>query len=121
MIRGEAGVTVQRRVINNNSVSLLSRVKTLIKAEGEEVMTPRPDSLNNTSRSRIRFILSAASPPSRSWSVGDPVCVCLSGRDTETEIRLESLSRVQSVVRKFIFCSPCSADDERNYTLLFPE
>ena len=119
MIRGEAGVTVQRRVINNNSVSLLSRVKTLIKAEGEEVMTPRPDSLNITSRSRIRFILSAASPPS--WSVGDPVCVCLSGRDTETGIRLESLSRVQSVVRKFIFCSPCSADDERNYTLLFPE
>ena len=58
MIQGEAGVTVRLRVINNNSVSLLSRVKTLIKAEGEEVMTPRPDSLNITSLSRIRFILS---------------------------------------------------------------
>ena len=91
MIRG---VTVQLRVINNNSVSLLSRVKTLIKAEGEEVMTPRPDSLNITSRSRIRFILSAASTP----SVGDPVCVCLSGRDTETVIRLESLSSQSGVL-----------------------
>ena len=68
-------VTVQLRVINNNSVSLLSRVKTLIKAEGEEVMTPRPDSLNITSLSLSDqiYIVSAASPPS--WSVGDPVCV----------------------------------------------